>query len=85
LGVIPQVCTSLGQQNLSAQLTALRAGRNLMASADAAARAGRAPMPIDDILAIRNSCPAAIGGDLDISAARFLMADPAAYAAALLP
>jgi carboxyl-terminal processing protease len=85
LGVIPQLCTSLGAQNLSAQFSALQAGRNLMASADAAARAGRAPMPIDDILAIRDTCPADIGGDLDISAARFLMASPAAYAAALLP
>ncbi len=85
LGVIPQVCTSLGAQALSAQFSALRAGKNLMGSADAAARAGRAPMPIDDILAIRNTCPADIGGDLDISAARFLMATPSAYAAALLP
>ena len=85
LGVIPQVCTSLGAQNLSAQFSALRAGSNLMAAADMAARAGRAPMPIDDILAIRDTCPADIGGDLDISAARFLLASPAAYKAALLP
>jgi len=84
LGVIPQVCTSLGAQNLSAQLNALRNGANLMAQADSAARAGRAPMPIDAILAIRDTCPADIGGDLDISAARFLMATPGAYAAALL-
>ncbi len=85
LGVIPQLCTSLGAQNLSAQINALRAGTDLMAAADAKARAGRAPMPIDMILAIRNTCPADIGGDLDISAARFLMATPAAYQAALLP
>jgi carboxyl-terminal processing protease len=84
LGVIPQLCTSLGAQNLSAQLSALRAGSNLMAPADKAARAGRAPMPIEDILDIRDTCPADIGGDLDISAARFLMATPAAYQAALL-
>jgi carboxyl-terminal processing protease len=85
LGVIPQLCTSLGAQDLSAQLSALRAGKNLMAPVDAAARAGRAPMSIDDILAIRNTCPADIGSDLDISAARFLMGSPAAYQAALLP
>ena len=48
-------------------------------------------MPIDKILAIRNACPADIGGDLDMSAARFLMAKPAAayqpphYAAAAAP
>ena len=57
LGVIPQVCTSLGQQSLAAQLAALQSGRNLMASADAQARAARAPVPIDQILAIRNACP----------------------------
>ena len=85
LGVIPQICTSLGAQNLSAQLNALRAGKNLMAAPDAQARAARAPVPIEEILAIRDTCPADIGGELDISAARFLMASPAAYAAALLP
>jgi carboxyl-terminal processing protease len=85
LGVIPQICTSLGEQQLDLQLTALKNGTNLMAQADARARAGRAPMPIDQVLAIRNTCPADIGGDLDIAAARFLMASPAAYQAALLP
>ncbi len=85
LGVIPQICTSLGAPQLSAQLNALAQGKNLMAAADAQARQGRAPMPIQRILAIRNTCPADIGGDLDISAARFLMAKPAAYRAALLP
>ena len=85
LGVIPQVCTSLGEQALAAQLAALRQGRNLMAGPLAAARASRAPLPVDRILAIRNACPAAIGGDFDISAAFSLLAMPAAYQAALLP
>jgi carboxyl-terminal processing protease len=85
LGVIPQVCTSLGPQQLSTQLNALKQGINLMAPTIAASRAGRAPMPIDQILAIRNACPADIGGDLDITAARFLMSSPAAYRAALVP
>ncbi len=85
LGVMPQVCASLGPQQMQAQLNALSQGINLMAGADAAARAGRAPMPIDRILAIRNACPADIGGDLDITAARFLLSSPAAYRAALLP
>ncbi len=84
LGVIPQICTSLGPQQLSLQLSALKSGNNLMAAADAQARAGRAPMPIDQILAIRNHCPADIGGDLDSIAASFVMGSPAAYAAALL-
>jgi carboxyl-terminal processing protease len=85
LGVIPQICTSLGPAQLSAQLKALRQGNNLMAPSVAASRAGRAPMPIDQILNIRNTCPADIGGDSDISAARFLLGSPAAYQAALLP
>lgn len=85
LGVMPQVCTSLGAAELTAQLHALDTGRNLMAAADAAARAARAPVPIDHILAIRNACPADIGGELDVAAARFLMATPPAYQAALLP
>jgi carboxyl-terminal processing protease len=85
LGVIPQLCTSLGSQNLGLQFNALQAGKSLMAQPDAQARAGRAPMPIDRILAIRDSCPADIGGDLDISAARFVMGSKVAYAAALLP
>jgi carboxyl-terminal processing protease len=83
--VIPQVCTSLGPQALTAQLTALQSGRNLMASADAQSRAARAPVPIGEILAIRNACPAAIGSDLDLAAAAFLTASPTAYRAALLP
>ncbi len=85
LGVIPQLCTSLGPAQLAAELDALKAGQNLMEQADTQARLGRAPMPIDDILAIRNTCPADIGGDLDITAAQFLLANRAAYAAALLP
>ena len=85
LGVIPQICTSLGAAQLSVQLKALRQGKNLMAQPVAASRAGRAPMPIDQILNIRNTCPADIGGDSDISAARFLLGSPAAYQAALLP
>jgi carboxyl-terminal processing protease len=84
LGVIPQICTSLGVPQLNMQLNALLAGKNLMQPADAEARASRAPVPINQILAIRNTCPADIGGDLDISAARLVLASPKAYAAALL-
>jgi carboxyl-terminal processing protease len=85
LGVMPQVCTSLGEQVLGTQLAALAAGKNLMQSVVLQSRTARAPLPINHILDIRNVCPAAIGGDLDISAARFLTASPAAYQAALLP
>jgi carboxyl-terminal processing protease len=85
LGVMPQVCTSLGPQALAGELKALKAGKNLMQPALAQARSARAPLPINQALNIRNECPAAIGGDLDLLAAAALAASPAAYQAALLP
>jgi len=84
LGVVPQICTSLGELALESQLAALTQGRNLLKPVLAAARAARASMNISDILNIRDQCPAAIGGDLDIKAASALMGSPAAYRAALL-
>ncbi|HTJ89676.1 MAG TPA: S41 family peptidase [Acidocella sp.] len=85
LGVMPQVCTSVGEQALQTQLAALLNGRNLMAPALAASRAVRAPAPVDTILNVRDRCPAAIGSRLDMSTATFLLAHPAAYEAALMP
>jgi carboxyl-terminal processing protease len=85
LGVLPQVCTSLGQDALSWQLAALAQGRQPMAKALEAHRGARAPLLPAQILAIRNNCPAAEGRDADIATARLLVHDPAAYAAALLP
>ncbi len=85
LGVMPQICTSLGAQALASQLTALAAGNNLMAPLLARSRAARPPIRLDAILSIRDACPAVIGGDLDLAAAKFLLATPAAYRAALLP
>ena len=85
LGVMPQVCTSLGEPALNEQLSALAKGHNLMAPALAASRAVRAPAPVDSIINVRDHCPAAIGSDLDMSTAAFLLTHPAAYQAALLP
>jgi carboxyl-terminal processing protease len=84
LGVMPQICTSLGQSALATQLTALAGGNNLMAPMLAQARAVRAPVPVDDVLQIRDACPADIGGNLDVAAASFIFVHPAAYRAALL-
>ena len=71
LGVLPQVCTSLGQESLARQLAALAQGVQPMAPAlIAAISAVRAPLPPAEILAIRNACPAAEGRDLDLDAAR---------------
>ncbi len=85
LGVMPEICTSLGEQGLAAQINALAAGKNLLAPALAAARAARAPIPVATILNIRNQCPADIGGDLDFTAAADVLGNPALYKAALLP
>lgn len=85
LGVLPQVCTSLGQQALSRQLAALSSGFQPMAAAIQRERDARLPLSASGILEIRAPCPAAPGKPLDMEAARALIADPAAYAAALLP
>ena len=85
LGVLPQICTSLGLSTLDSQLASLAHGRQPMAQALAIHHAARAPLPPAQILAIRSACPAAEGREADLDAARLLIHDPAAYAAALLP
>jgi carboxyl-terminal processing protease len=44
----------------------------------------RPDVGVDEILAVRDACPADLGGDLDLQAAAFLLENPRAYAAALL-
>jgi carboxyl-terminal processing protease len=85
LGVLPQVCTSLGQGVLGSQLAELAQGRQPMAHALAIHHAARAPLPPAQILAIRSACPAAEGREVDLDTARQLIREPASYAAALLP
>lgn len=84
LGVLPQVCTSLGREELDQQLALLESGADAMHSAVTEHRAARAPVPLARILGIRSACPAAEGRDGDMAAARFLLEHPAAYATALL-
>lgn len=83
LGVMPQVCTSLGADSLQAQISALKQGSTLQGEAVQMARAARYPVPVSKILEIRKHCPAAIGSDADMDAARALLSSPAAYRAAL--
>ena len=83
LGVLPQLCTSQGAQEVASELHELSGGSSPLAPALAAERHARAPLPVDRVLEIRQACPAAIGTDGDLDAARSLLADPAAYAAAL--
>jgi carboxyl-terminal processing protease len=85
LGVMPQVCTSLGIDAVEQQLQALASGTQPMAAAIDRARSIRASVPAAEVVAIRSACPAAEGRDLDLDVAHFLIENPAAYAAALLP
>ncbi len=85
LGVLPQVCTSLGQDALNRQLASLAEGTQPMAQAIELHRAARAPIPAAQALAVREACPAAEGRDTDLQTARYLLSHPAAYDAALLP
>jgi carboxyl-terminal processing protease len=84
LGIMPQICTSLGDDTVSRQLAALAAGSNLMDAAIKAHRAARAPLTPDQIVAIRGRCPAADPREDDIAIARMLIEKPSSYAAALL-
>lgn len=85
LGLLPQVCTSLGRDALNRQLAALSTGFQPMAESIKRARAARLPMSASEVLEIRAACPAAEARAADIDAARLLISNPAAYAAALLP
>jgi carboxyl-terminal processing protease len=84
VGVLPQVCTSLGPEALSRQLAALSTGFQPMAEAIRRSRSIRIPVPASAVLEIRAPCPASEGKAADLDAARALIANPAAYAAALL-
>ena len=83
LGVMPQVCTSLGRESLRAQLTSLAAGRQSLAAALDRHNAARAPLPVAQVVDLRNACPAAEGRDGDLDAAAFLLDHPVAYQTAL--
>jgi carboxyl-terminal processing protease len=84
LGVLPQVCTSLGPTALRQQLDALAHGYSLLAPALRRSRAARAPLPAAEIDQLRSTCPPASGHQGALAAARTLILSPAAYAAALL-
>jgi carboxyl-terminal processing protease len=85
LGLLPQLCTSLGEDSLRRQMTDLAAGFPSFAAAIERHRAARAPVSAAETLEIRSACPAAEGRDSDLTAARFLAETPQAYAAALVP
>jgi carboxyl-terminal processing protease len=85
LGVVPQVCSSLGPSALMRQLRALRQGTDTFRQGAMAAREARPPLPPARALALRAPCPAATSDGGEIAAASALLADMPAYEAALLP
>ncbi len=85
LGVMPQVCTSLGEAATDRQLADLAAGRDALADALARSREARAPLQAGQIIDIRDACPAAEGTREDLRVTEALIGNPTAYAAALLP
>ena len=84
LGVMPQICTSKGDDAVRRQLAALADGKWLMEAAVGRHDAARAPLTPDQIVAIREPCPAADPRKADMSVAETLVETPASYAAALL-
>ena len=85
LGVLPQVCTSLGQDDLALQLSSLERGVQRLQPALDRHRAARIPVAPAAILELRTACPAGEPRDGDMLAAHYLLEHPAAYAAARLP
>lgn len=83
LGVLPQLCTSQGADEVASQIHELETGSSPLRQALLAERLSRPPLPVDRVLEIRSACPAAIGTDADLDAARTLLAHPAAYQAAI--
>jgi len=84
LGVLPQLCTSLGAEQTARQIVALAHGEQMMRAALQRHRGtGLLPSPVV-ASEIRASCPPRIGDEADVAAARALIASPASYAAALL-
>jgi carboxyl-terminal processing protease len=85
LGIMPQICTSLGDEAVRRQLTSLADGTPPMRAAIDEHRSARAPLTPDQIVAIRDHCPAADPRPEDLSVARSLLDNPTEYATALLP
>ncbi|MCP1241953.1 S41 family peptidase [Acetobacter lambici] len=83
LGVMPQICTSLGEADTTHALRTLASGKLANQAAITASRAARYPLTVPSILAIRKACPAALGNDRDVSVARDLINHPAWYKTAI--
>ena len=82
LGVLPQVCTSLGQDGTAQQLASLERGTQRLQPALDRHRMARPPLTPAAVLDLRSACPAGEGRDWDLVAAQYLLAHPSAYATA---
>ncbi len=72
LGVLPDVCTSRGEQVMEGDLR--RHGEGQRPDAAAAWQATRDRVPAaDEIARLRQTCPASVGGALDIAAALWIL------------
>ncbi len=84
LGVMPQICTSLGDAAVRRQLAALAEGSWRWSAPSSRHDAARAPLTPDQIVTIREPCPASDPREADLAIAQTLIDTPASYAAALL-
>lgn len=84
LGVMPQICTSRGDDAVRRQIAALAEGGMEMQAAVRLHNAARAPLTPDEIVAIRERCSAADPREADMGIAQTLIENPSSYAAALL-
>jgi len=87
LGVMPQICTSLGPEITERQMRALAAGQLELRPALLRHDAMRAPLAMNTVLDLRAACPSAEPtgpADPDMQVAQRLLANPALYGAALL-
>ena len=70
LGMMPQVCTSLGEEpSASAAWRLCEPASRVSPPALARHNAARAPLPVAQVVDLRNACPAAEGRDADLDAA----------------
>lgn len=83
LGVMPQVCTSLGAADVEKNLHDLAEGQVANQAAITASRNARFPIPVSQIMSIRKTCPAALGTDRDVNVARNVLENPEWYKTAI--
>ncbi|WP_271800936.1 S41 family peptidase [Commensalibacter communis] len=79
LGVMPQLCTSRGEQFIKKQLDSLKTPTSFYKDSVVSSRKARAPLDAKIIQNIRSACPAALGTDADLDIANMLILKPTLY------